>query len=317
MMANDVDGIERARHFLSSHFEPTRLVAQTIGSALVHLKLESELPTGSFKVRGALYSLSVNRQRRAFEEVVAASTGNHGAAVAYAARLLRMRATIFVPRRPNAVKAARIRELGATLVEDGDDLTVAIDRAADYAHREEAFFLHDASDPDIPAGTGTIGLEIVEQVPAVQAVYVPVGDTALIRGVATAVKAHRPTARVVGAVAAGAPAYCLSWRQGLVVETGSADTIADGLAVRRPLADNVTAIRALVDDICPVSDDQMLKAAALAWQRARVMAEPSGAAGLAALMQRAVPHGATVVVVTGSNIAPEIRRQVTERARLL
>jgi threonine dehydratase len=312
-MAIDVDGIERARRFLSSYFEPTRLVAQTIGSALVHLKLESELPTGSFKVRGALYSLSVNRQRRSFAEVVAASTGNHGAAVAYAARLLGVRATIFVPRHPNAVKAARIRELGATLVEDGDDLTVAIDRATDYAHREEAFFLHDASDPDVPMGTGTIGLEIVEQVPAVQTVYVPVGDTALVRGVATAVKARQPGARLVGAVATGAPAYHLSWRQGRVVETASADTLADGLAVRRPLADNVTAIRALVDDICLVSDDEMLTAAAFTWQRAQIMAEPSGVAGLAALMQRAAPDGDTVVVVTGSNIAPDIERQVMER----
>src|SRR5436190_17656253 len=147
-------GFERARRVLAAHFGPTRLVpAPSLSNRdrTVYLKLESELPTGSFKVRGALYSLSVNLERRAVTEVVAASTGNHGAAVAYAARLLGVRATIFVPEHPNPMKAARIVDLGAELVEGGKDLTDAIDRAATYASEHHAFFLDDASDPEIPS----------------------------------------------------------------------------------------------------------------------------------------------------------------------
>src|SRR6185295_5462085 len=138
-------GFERARRLLAAHFGPTRLVpAPSLGNPdrAVYLKLECELPTGSFKVRGALYSLAVNLERRALDEVVAASTGNHGAAVAYAARLFGVRATIFVPDHPNPVKAARIVDCGAELVEGGKDLTEAIDRAAIYAHDRRAFFLH-------------------------------------------------------------------------------------------------------------------------------------------------------------------------------
>src|SRR5258706_8824940 len=178
-------GFGRARRLLAAPFGPTRLVpAPSLGAPdrTVYLKLESELPTGSFKVRGALYSLSVNLERHALTEVVAASTGNHGAAVAYAARLLGVRATIFVPERPNPVKAARILDVGAQLVEGGKDLTEAIDRAAAYADERDAFFFHDASDPDIPCGTGTIALETLEQLPSTDVIYAPVGDTALIRG---------------------------------------------------------------------------------------------------------------------------------------
>ena len=132
--------------------------------------------------------------QRAKAEVVCASTGNHGAAVAYAAQLLGIRATIFLPAEPNPVKAARILALGARLVKAGADLSAAIDAAQQYAAREGAFFLHDASDPDMPVGTATIGAEIVEQLPAVDVIYVPMGDTALIRGVASAAKQRRPSA---------------------------------------------------------------------------------------------------------------------------
>jgi threonine dehydratase len=310
----DLDEIRNARLFLAAHFQPTRLVPAIVGGVAVHLKLECELPTGSFKVRGALYSLARQQQRGPVSEVVAASTGNHGAAVAYAARMLGVRATIFLPRQANLVKATRIVELGATLVECGDDLSAAIDGASEHARRAGAFFLHDASDPLIPAGTGTIGLEIAEQLPDVGAVFVPVGDTALIRGVASALKACRPDVLIVGAVAAGAPAYFLSWQRGTVVETSAADTVAEGLAVRRPLPGNVGMIRALVDDIRVVDDDEMLQTAALLWRAEQIRAEPSGVAGLAALLQSPPPRGPIAVLVTGSNIAQDVEQQVLERA---
>ena len=295
-------------------FGPTRLVR---AASLcrpdwdVYLKLETDLPTGTFKVRGAVHSLSVNIAKGPVAEVVAASTGNHGAAVAYAAMRLKTRAKIFVPSVSSQAKVQRIRELGATLVESGADLTAAIDAAYADAARAGAFFLHDASDPDVPNGTATIGVEIVEQLPGVEAVYVPMGDTALIRGVAAAAKRLKPSITIVGVVAEQAPAYFHSWRSGAVVETETANTIADGLAVRRPLAPNVASIRALVDDVEMVSERELL--AAIGWLEAReaVVAEPAGAAATAALLKRHDRERVVVALVTGRNIAPEI----LERAR--
>jgi threonine dehydratase len=273
----------------------------------LYLKLEQELPTGSFKVRGAVHSLSASLARREVREVVAASTGNHGAAVAYAGRLLGVPATIFLPTSPNPVKAARIRELGATLVEIGIDLSAAIDAARVYAaSRSGTFFLDDAEDPDIPEGTAEIGREIIEQLPSAGAIYVPMGDTALIRGVASAAKALRPSIRIVGVAAASAPAYYLSWQSGTPVETETANTIADGLAVSRPLQTNVTAIRRLVDEVVLVSEDEMLEAIAKLHSGEQVTAEPAGAAATAAWLKHRDSVPASVALVTGGNIAPDV-----------
>ena len=305
---------QTARLMPDRHFGPTRLVRAAVLSTPdrdVYLKLESELPTGSFKVRGAVHSLSVNLAKGGIRAVVAASTGNHGAAVAYAGRLLDVPAIIFVPVNPNPVKAARIRDLGAALVETGADLNAAIDAAREYASsRSHAFFLHDAEDPDIPAGTATIGREVLSQLPSVEAIYVPMGDTALIRGVASAAKELRPTIKIIGVVAEQAPAYYLSWQKGEPVETDSANTIADGLAVRRPLAPNVAAIRELVDDIEAVSEREMLEAIARLHIDERVTAEPAGAAATAAWLKRRDSYRTSVVLVTGRNIAPDVMEMV-------
>jgi len=301
--------IRDAQQVVARYFQPTRLVrAPSLDTPRreVYLKLECELPTASFKVRGAVYALSVNGAARPLSEVVAASTGNHGAAVAYAGRMLGVRATIFLPSRPNPTKVERILGLGARIVEGGTDLAAAIDDARAYAGGEGAFFLHDAEDPDIPAGTATIGAEIVAEMPSVDTIYVPMGDTALIRGVASAARQLRPSIRIVGVVAARAPAYSLSWNAHSPVPTASADTIADGLAVTRPLSANVAAICELVDRVVAVSDDEML--AAIKWLAAKeqVMAEPAGAAATAALLQDDAAAGTIVLLVTGANIAPDI-----------
>jgi threonine dehydratase len=307
-MTIELTDIKGAQKLLAAHFPPTRLLPTILrpDSKDVYLKLECELPTGSFKVRGALYSLSVNRKRREFDEVVAASTGNHGAAVAYAAHLFGIPAKIFLPRHPNSAKLERIVQLGASIVEAGEDLSAAIDTANEYAQRSHAFFLHDASDPDIPIGTGVIGLEIVEQLPSVETIYVPVGDSALIRGIASAVKSLQPNVRIVGVAAKGAPSYYFSWRAGKVVEAPFTGTIADGLAVSRPLQENVIAIRGLVDEMCLVSDEDLMETVKLLWSRQQVKAEPSAVAGLAACMNRPEASSPSAVIITGSNISPEL-----------
>src|SRR5262249_33126119 len=151
------------------------LIQSTIAPDLF-LKLESEQPTGSFKVRGAMHALSVNAGRRRIDEVVASSTGNHGAAVAYAARAHGVAATIFLPRNPNPVKAQKIPSFGARIVEGDSDFAAAREAAAEYAQRTGAYLMDDASDPDIPVGAGTMALEIVTELPDVRTIIVPVGD---------------------------------------------------------------------------------------------------------------------------------------------
>ncbi len=295
---------------LSQHLLPTRLIrANSLCAAAgtdVYLKLESEQPTGSFKVRGAIYALTARCGRERVSAVVTASTGNHGAAVAYAARLLSLPATVFVP---------------AGSVEAGSMLTDAIDAAADFATTNRACFLHDASDPDVPIGAGTIATEILDALPDAASIYVPVGDTALIRGVAAAAKARRPAITIVGVQTQEAPAYFRSWQSGAVVTTTSADTMADGLATSRPLAENVAAIRTLVDAMALVSEQALLDAIAWLLTKERVVVEPSGAATTAALIgegptRTSAPttSGPIVLLVTGSNIAPAVLDRVLRLA---
>jgi len=310
--------IEDARKFLHPHFRPTRLIAATslnyVPSAQVHLKLESEMPTGSFKVRGALYALHAEMTKIRVAEVVASSTGNHGAAVAHAAKLLNIPAKIFLPIKANPTKQARIRAFGAEIVKHGKDITEAFEGAREYAERFGSFLLNDATNRDVPAGTATSAVEIIEQLPDVKEIWVPVGDSALIRGIASAAKQLRPEVRLVGIQSERAPAYYLSWKQGFAVPTDTCDTIADGLATRTPIEENVAAIRELVDDIRLVTEDQMLRAIEHLLVTEHVVAEPAGAAATAAWLadSTAAPRGPIVLLVTGSNISePILRRALT------
>jgi threonine dehydratase len=310
-----LSAIHDARKFLAGYFSPTRLVAAgSLSRATgkhVHLKLETDLPTASFKVRGALYALAKNLQKEPVREVVASSTGNHGAAVAYAANLLGVKATIFLPENCNPVKRERIASLGATIVERGKDISDAFEEVARYAQDHGAYLLNDATDEDLPAGPGTIGCEILEQLPSVSTIFVPMGDTALIRGIAAAAKQISPGVRIVGVQSDQAPAYYLSWEKGEAVCTETCDTIADGLSSRVTVPANVRAIRQLVDEVVLVSDRQMLDAIARLLFDEQVLAEPSGAATTAAMLGQGSQAGENVVlVVTGANIS----RDVLERA---
>jgi len=303
-----------AREVLARYLPRTRLAAarllQKDAKQRVFLKLESELPTGSFKVRGALYALHVNLQRRAVREVVASSTGNHGAAVAYAAKELGVRARIFLPENNNPVKKSNIERLGAEIVEKGAiDLAGAFAAAADYARESGAFFLNDADDPDLPAGPGTIACEILESAPEVDSIYIPMGDTALIRGMAEAAKQISAKIKIVGVQSERAPSYTLSWKAGHAVGTETCDTIADGLATRTPLPANVEAIRRLVDDVILVSEAEMLYAIRQLALDEHVVAEPAGAAATAAFLKSSSSANASVaLVLTGANVSSEVFR---------
>jgi threonine dehydratase len=306
----ELSTIREAQKLLATYFPPTRLVAApTISRPITeaHLKLELELPTGSFKPRGALWALTIERQKRPIDEVTASSTGNHGAAVAYAAKTLGLRATIFLPANPNPVKRQKIADLGAKIVEvAGTDLAHAFSRAKDYSTRPGVYFLNDATDPHLPAGPATIGLEILDQLPQTRAIYVPMGDTALIRGVAWAVRQVNPNVKIIGVQAERAPSYFLSWKEGRTVPTDACDTCADGLATRTPDPDNIRAIRELVNDVALVSEEEMIDAIGRL-HREGVIAEPSGAAATAAFLKLHAQPGPAVLLVTGGNITDAIR----------
>jgi threonine dehydratase len=312
--------VNDARELLRRFLRPTRLVpAEQIGrnsDTQIYLKLETELPTGSFKPRGALYALMKNLQQRSINGVVAASTGNHGAAVAYAARLAKLPATIFLPQSPNQIKRARIVALGAAVREvESKDQSLA-NAAAAFAQEHDCYFLNDASDEFVPVGTATIAAEILDELPTPDVLIVPMGDTALIRGVAAEAKRRHPAVRIIGVQAAQAPAYARSWREDRVVSTDTCDTIADGLATCVPLAPNVRAIRELVDEVILVSEDELLQGIRTLLFEEHVVAEAAGAAAAAAYLQNPTAYTgrSIVLLVTGSNIPHELLRQAAKSA---
>ena len=305
--------VNDARQLLRRFLRPTRLIpAERIGrdsETQIYLKLESELPTGSFKPRGALYALMKNLEQRSINGVVAASTGNHGAAVAYAASLAKLPATIFLPQAPNPIKRARIVALGGVVKEvEYQSLGNA---AAAFAQEHDYYFLNDASDEFVPIGTATIAAEILDELPTPDVIIVPMGDTALIRGVAAEAKGRHPAVRIVGVQAAEAPAYARSWQEDRVVSTDTCNTIADGLATCVPLEPNVRAIRELVDEVSLVSEDELIQSIRTLLFEEHLIAEGAGAAAAAAYLQKPAAYaGRTVVLlVTGSNIPHELLSQ--------
>jgi threonine dehydratase len=319
-MRPELTAIRKAQGFLAKYFAATRLIgaaflSERVGKR-VWLKLEADLPTGSFKVRGALWALATQLARGRVEEVVASSTGNHGAAVAYAGKLLGVKARIFLPVGCNPVKRGKIASLGAEIVEGGGaDLAAAFELAEEYAKGPGVYFLHDATDVDLPAGPGTIGCEILEQLPDVSAIVVPMGDTALIRGIAAAVKQLAPQVKIIGVQAEQAPAYYRSWKEDRVVGTETCDTIADGLATRTPDAANVRDVKTLVDKVVLVSEGAMLQAIEILLVEEHVLAEPAGAASTAALLAAGADFGDNVVlVVSGANISREVLRRAVGAA---
>jgi threonine dehydratase len=310
--------IREAQKFLGKYFAATRLIAAPFLSGAarrnVYLKMETELPTGSFKVRGAFWALGQRMGRGAVREVVASSTGNHGAAVAFAAKEFGIKARIFLPVNCNPVKRARIAGLGAAIVESGGgDLASAFALAAEYAKQPGVYFLNDATDEDLPAGPATIGCEILEQLSETSAIVVPMGDTALIRGIAAATKQIAPQVRIIGVQAERAPSYYLSWKEGKVVGTETCDTIADGLATRTPEAANVRDVKSLVDEVVLVSEEQMLRAIETLLVEEHVLAEPAGAASTAALLRGGADCGDRVaLVVSGANISREVLKRAIQ-----
>jgi threonine dehydratase len=278
----------------------------TLASRALVLKCEQFQRTGSFKLRGAY--------RRIVElapptEVVAASAGNHAQGVALAASLRGLRATVFMPETAALPKVQATRDYGAEVVIAGASYEDAAHEAQQHAARTGACFVSPFDDPLVIAGQGTIGLELADQAPDVETVVVPVGGGGLISGVAAALKALRPACRVVGVEAEGADAMRASVAAGEPRRLEHLDTIADGIAVKQPSARTLAHVRALVDDVVTVTDEEIARALLLLLERSKIVVEPSGAAPLAAVLTERVggaPGSPVGIVLSGGNVDPSL-----------
>jgi threonine dehydratase len=275
------------------------------------LKLESLQVTGSFKARGAtnrVLTLSPDRAGRGLGGLVTASGGNHGLGVAYAGWLARVPTTIYLPHNAPPAKAAQLASWGATVVRFGEVWDEADREARSLAERDGLAYVHAFADPAVVAGQGTVGLEIVEDVPGLSTVVVAIGGGGLISGVATAVKALAPGARVIGVEPVGAPTLYESVRAGALVELERITTAANTLAPRKSAELNLEIIQAKVDAIVLVTDEEMIEAARWLWQEMGIAAELSGAAAVAAWLTGRIPEpagptGEICAVVCGAGTA--------------
>lgn len=277
-------------------------LARRVGRDLV-VKLEMFNPIRSFKGRGVDFFM---RRAGAGREVVCASAGNFGQAVAYAGRARDVRVRVFCARNANSTKVARMRELGADVVLVGDDLDAAKDVARTYAEEDEQvrLFVEDGREPRISEGAGTIAVELAALDP--DTVLVPVGNGALVSGVGCWLKARSPRTKVVGVCAAGAPAMAESWRQGKPVTLPEARTIADGVAVRVPVPAAVDWMREYVDDVVLVAEDHIRDALRVVLDTLGLVLEPSGALGIAAALHHRVPGRTLATIVTGNNFSADL-----------
>lgn len=281
----------------------TRTFGRWIGGQ-IFLKPENQQRTGSFKIRGAAYMLSRLGARERAAGVVAASAGNHAQGVAVAAQELGVPATIVMPETAPVAKVAATKGYGARVVLHGSGYAEAAECAAQLAATEGLTPVPAFDHPAVIAGQGTIGLEILDELPDVDTIVCSVGGGGLIAGIACAVKARRPVVRVIGVQAAAAPAALMAWRMGTVQAVPPLTTIADGIAVARPGQITMPLIRAHVDDMVAVDDQAISQAIVLLLERCKLVVEGAGAAPLAALLSGLVPRlrGQTAVVLSGGNI---------------
>ncbi len=269
------------------------------------LKLENLQRTGSFKDRGALNRLLALTPEERARGVVTASAGNHAQAVAYHGARLGIPVQVVMPEHTPLIKIANTRRFGANVHFHGATLDEAITEARRIEREESRILVHAFDDERVIAGQGTIGLELLEQSPDLTTVIVPIGGGGLISGIAIAIKEQRPSVRIFGVEAAAAPSALASRRAGHIVKLESADTLADGIAVKRVGERTFPIIERYVDDIVSVEEDEIAAAVHLLLENEKVLAEGAGAVPLAALIARKLPitaNDVTAMVLSGGNI---------------
>jgi threonine dehydratase len=278
----------------------------------VYIKHENHNPTGSFKVRGGINLVSQLSAEEKQRGLITASAGNHGQSIAYASKLFGAQATVVVPEKANPDKVESMRALGAKVLFHGKDFEESRLHAEELAEKHGYRYVHAANEPLLIAGVGTMGLEIMEDLPDVETILVPIGGGSEASGIGIVAKTLKPQTDVIGVQAEGAPAFYLSWKAGRIVETPSINTMADGLATRRAFELTLEIIRDLLDDFILVSDEEICSAIRLLLSKTHNIAEGAGAATTAgAVRLRERLRGRKVaLVLSGGNITMEELRKI-------
>lgn len=310
-----LDDVRGAQKMLSgvarmTAMEGSRYLSSLVG-APVHLKCENLQRTGSFKLRGAYVRIAGLRPEQRAAGVVAASAGNHAQGVALASALLGVHSTVFMPVGAPLPKVAATREYGAEVRLHGHVVDETLAAAEEYAAETGAVLIHPFDHPDIIAGQGTVGLEILEQCPEVRTILVGVGGGGLVAGIGLAVKSVRPDVKVIGVQAEGAAAYPPSLAAGHPVAIESPVTMADGIKVGRPGDVPFAIVREYVDEVRTVSEDALSSALLLCLERAKLVVEPAGASPVAALLSDPKAfQGPVVAVLSGGNVDPLLMQRI-------
>jgi len=305
----------KARQVIVPYLQPTPLyhyhgLSQLLG-AKVYVKHENHQSVGAFKVRGGvnlLANLSAEERQRG---VITASSGNHGQSIAFASRLFGVRATIMLPENANPVKVEAIRSMNAEIVFHGRDFDAAREFAELQAQKTGARFISSGDEPLLIAGVGTYALEIIESLPEVETLIVPVGGGSGVSGCCIVAKTINPNIRVIGVQAEKAPSAYLSWKAGQRVEA-KMETFAEGLQTRAPFALPQSIMRELLDDFILVSEDEMREAMRLLIEHTRNLPEAAGAASLAAALKLKTSLGGkhVALVMSGGNITLSQLREI-------
>ncbi|TXG92880.1 threonine ammonia-lyase [Rhodococcus rhodnii] len=304
-----IETIEAARSLLDPVMRRTPVIASRVLSERcghdVVLKCENLQRTGSFKPRGAYYRIANLPAEARTRGVVAASAGNHAQGVAWAATELGIASTVFMPTGASLPKIVATKAYGAEVRLVGDTIDDALLAAQEFEAETGATLIHPFDHPDIVAGQATVGLEILDQVPDVGTIVVPMGGGGLAAGIASAVAALRPDVRIVGVQAEQAAAWPRSLEAGEPVPLAAMSTIADGIAVGRPGAVPFGPVSRYVDEIVTVGEDSLARAVVLCLERAKLVVEPAGAAAVAALAGGELDvRGRVCAVLSGGNVDP-------------
>jgi threonine dehydratase len=297
-----------ARRRISPYLQPTPLHSYPVLSELVgtevFVKHENHQPIGAFKVRGGVNLLSQLDETERQRGVVAASTGNHGQSIAFAARLFGVRAVICVPEEANPTKVASMRGLGAEIVAQGRDFDDAKAHSKELANSKGYRYIDSGDEPHLIAGVGTSTLEILEQEPGIEVLFVPIGGGSGAAGACIVARAVDPSIRVVGVQSAQAPAAYLSWKERRLVED-KCETIAEGLATRAAFELPQTILWELLDDFVLVSDDEIQDAQLRLIETTRNLVEAAGAAATAAALKLSgeLAGRRVAVVLSGGNVS--------------
>lgn len=316
-----IEDIVKAQELLSGIIRRTSLQTSRTFSGLagtnLFLKLECLQVTGSFKVRGAFVKISRLSHKQTGYGVIAASAGNHAQGVAYAAMIKKIPCTIVMPENASPAKVAATRSYGAKVIRRGANYDDAWEATQQIAKSEGSTIVHAFDDPDVIAGQGTIGLELLEDLPDVDRIYVPIGGGGLAAGVAIAVKSRKPNVKIIGVESTAFPAMKESLAKGSLQCTKHGYSIADGIAVKQPGELTHQIVSKYLDDIVLIDDTSIVKTMFLLMERAKLVVEPAGAASLAYLLSNGSYVGSrkdkVVTILSGGNVDMYLLGQIVAK----